>query len=54
MCEYDYEYFIITWERVRVRVLVDEFEYKHRPMIYILYKQHYCIFQSLKWEYSDS
>ena len=56
MCEYEYEYenCIITWVRVRVRVLVDEYEYEHRSMIYILYKQQYCIFQSLKSEYSDS
>ena len=56
MCEYEYkyDYFIITW--VRVRVLVDEYEYEYenRPMIYILYKQQYCIFQSLKRESSDS
>ena len=54
MCEYEYkyEYLIIAW--VRVRVLVDEYEYKYeyRPMIYILYKQQYCIFQSLKRESS--
>ena len=50
--EYKYEYLIIAW--VRVRVLVDEYEYKYeyRPMIYILYKQQYCIFQSLKRESS--
>ena len=50
MCEYEYkyEYLIIAW------ALVDEYEYKYeyRPMIYILYKQQYCIFQSLKWESS--
>ena len=57
MCEYEYkcQYFIITW--VRVRVLVDEYEYEYEyeywPMIDILYKQQYCIFQSLKREYSD-
>ena len=52
--EYKYEYLIIAWVRVRVRVLVDEYEYKYeyRPMIYILYKQQYCIFQSLKRESS--
>ena len=52
MCEYKYEYLIIAW--VPVRVLVDEYEYKYeyRPMIYILYKQQYCIFQSLKRESS--
>ena len=50
MCEYEYEYLIITW--VQVRVLVHEYEYQ--PMIYILYKQQYCIFQSLKRESSDS
>ena len=54
MCEYKYksEYLIIAW--VRVRVLVDEYEYEYRPMIYILYKQQYCIFQFLKRESSDS
>ena len=56
MCEYESEseYFITAW--VRVRVLVDEYEYEYeyRPMIYILYKQQYCIFQSLKRESSDS
>ena len=56
MCEYEYkyEYLIIAWVRVRVWVLVDEYEYKYeyRPMIYILYKQQYCIFQSLKRESS--
>ena len=40
MCEYKYKYLIITW----VRVLVDEYEYEYRPMIYILYKQQYRIF----------
>ena len=47
---------IITWVRVWVRVLVDEYEYKYEywPVIYILYKQQYCIFQSLKRESSDS
>ena len=58
MCEYEYqsEYFIIAWVRVRVWVLVDEYEYeyKYRHMIYILYKEQYCIFQSLKRESSDS
>ena len=58
MCEYKYksEYLIIAWVRVRVRVLVDEheYEYEYRPMIYILYKQQYCIFQFLKRESSDS
>ena len=56
MCEYEYEYLIIAWVRVRVRVLVDEYEYEYeyRPMIYILYKQQYCIFQCLKRESSDS
>ena len=59
MCEYEYKYecLIITWLRVRVRVLVDEYEYEYeyeyRPMIYILYKQQYCIFQSLERESSD-
>ena len=56
MCEYEYkyEYLIIAWVRVRVPALVDEYEYKYeyRPMIYILYKQQYCIFQSLKRESS--
>ena len=52
--EHKYEYLIFTWVRVRVqvqvRVLVDEYEYKYEywPMIYILYKQQYCIFQPLK------
>ena len=52
MSEYEYEseYLITAW--VRVRVLVDEYEYQ--PMIHILYKQQYCIFQSLKRESSDS
>ena len=56
MCEYEYEYLITAWVRVRVRVLIDEYEYEyeHRPLIYILYKQQYCIFQSLKRESSDS
>ena len=45
-----YEYLIIAWVRVRVRVLVDEYEYKEYE--YILYKQQYCIFQSLKRESS--
>ena len=56
MCEYKYksEYLIIAWVQVRVRVLVDEYEYEYRPMIYILYKQQYCIFQFLKRESSDS
>ena len=53
MCEFNYEYLIITWVRVRVRLLVDEYEYEYRPSIYILYKQQYCIFQSLKRESSD-
>ena len=46
MREYEYEYLIIAWVRVRVPVLVDEYEYEYeyRPMIYILYKQQYCIF----------
>ena len=37
MCES--EYLIITWVRVQVRVLVDEYEYKYEywSMIYILY-----------------
>ena len=52
MSEYEYEYLITAW--VRVRVLVDEYEYEYRPMIHILYKQQYCIFQSLKRESSDS
>ena len=43
--EYESEYLIIAW--VRVRVLVDEYEYEYRYMIYILYKEQYCIFQSL-------
>ena len=52
MCEYEYEseYLIIAW--VRVQVLVYEYEYRH--MIYILYEEQYCIFQSLKRESSDS
>ena len=56
MCEYEYEseYLIIAWVRVRVRVLVDEYEYEYRHMIYILDKEQYCIFQSLKRESSDS
>ena len=54
MCEYEYEYSITAWVRVRVRVLADEYEYEYRPMIYILYKQQYCIFQCLKRESSDS
>ena len=37
MCEYEYEYLIIAW--VRVRVLVDEYEHEYRHMIYILYKE---------------
>ena len=45
--EYKCEYLIITW----VRVLVGEYEY--RSVIYILYKQQYCGFQSLKMESSD-
>ena len=49
---YQYQYLIITW--VPVPVLVDEYEYEYWPMIYILYKQQYCIFQSLKKEFSDS
>ena len=58
MCEYEYEYeyLNITW--VRVRILVDEYqyeyEYEYRAMIYILYKQQYCIFQTLNGECSDS
>ena len=52
MCEYEYEYLIIVW--VRVWVLVDEYEYEYRHMIYILYKEQYCIFHSLKRESSDS
>ena len=52
--EYEYEYLIIAWVRVRVRVLVDEYEYEYRHMIYILYKEQYCIFQSLKRESLDS
>ena len=55
---YEYEYFLTAWVRVRVRVLADEYEYEYeyeyRPMIYILYKQQYCIFQCLKRESSDS
>ena len=51
MCQYEYEseYLIIAWVRVRVLVLVDEYEYEYeyRHMIYILYKEQYCIFQSL-------
>ena len=58
MCEYEYEseYLIIAWVRVRVRVRVrvDEYEYEYRHMIYILDKEQYCIFQSLKRESSDS
>ena len=52
MCEYEYESLITAW----VRVLVDENEYKFEywPMIYITYKQQYCIFQFLKRESSDS
>ena len=49
---------LITWllheYELWVRVLVDEYEYEYRPMIYILYKQQYCIFKSLKRESSDS
>ena len=54
MCEYEYEseYLIIAW--VWVRVLVDEYEYEYRHMVYIPYKEQYCIFQSLKRESSDS
>ena len=52
MCEY--EYLIIAWVRVRVWVLVDEYEYEYRHIIYIPYKEQYCIFQSLKRESSDS
>ena len=51
--EYESEYLIIAWVRVQVRVLVDEYEYEYRHMIYILYKGQYCIFQSLKRESSD-
>ena len=54
MYEYESEYLIIAWVRVRVRVLVDEYEYEYRHMIYILYKEQYYIFQSLKRESSDS
>ena len=58
MYEYEskYEYLIITWVGVRVRVLVDEYEYKneYRSMVYILYNPQYCIFQSLERESSDS
>ena len=52
--EYKYEYLIIVW--VRVWVLVDKCEYKYEywSMIYILYKQQYWVFQSLKRESSDS
>ena len=57
MCESESEseYLIIAWVRVRVRVLVDEYEYEYeyRHMIYILYKEQHCIFQSLKKESSD-
>ena len=56
MCEYEYEseYLMIAW--VRVRVLADEYEYEYeyQHMIYILYKEQYCIFQSLKRESSGS
>ena len=54
MCEYESEYLIITW--VRVRVLVDEYEYKYeyQSMIYILYRQQFCIVRSLTRESSDS
>ena len=54
MCKYEYEYLINTW--VSVRVLVDEYEYKSEywSMIYILYRQQYCIFQSLTMKSSDS
>ena len=56
MCEYEYEseYLIITWVRVRVWVLVDEYEYKYeyRSMIYILYRQQFCIVRSLTRELS--
>ena len=53
MCEYKYkyEYLIITW--VQVWVLFDEYEYRPMIYIYILYKQQYCIFQTLKRESSD-
>ena len=58
MCEYEYEseYLIITW--VRVRVLVDKFEYKceYRSMINILYSlywQQIFIVRSLTRESSD-
>ena len=56
MCEYEYkyEYLIITWVRVPVRVDEYAYEYEYRPMIYILYKQQYCIFQTLKRGSSDS
>ena len=56
MCEYESksEYLIIAWVWVQVRVLVDEYEYEYQHMIYILYKERYCIFQSLKRESSDS
>ena len=50
MCEYKYQYLIITWVGVRVRVMVDEYEYEYWSLIYILYKQQYYIFQSLKTE----
>ena len=54
MCQYEYKYeYFITWFRVRVLVDHDEYEYEYRPMIYILYMQQYCIFQSLKRESSD-
>ena len=54
MYEYESEYLIIAWVQVQVRVLVDEYGYEYRHMIYILYKEQYCIFQSLKRESSDS
>ena len=59
MCEYEYEYLIITWIQVQVRDLVDEYEYKYeyRSMINILYSMYrHQIFtvQSLTRESSDS
>ena len=56
MCEYKYKYEYLIITGVRVRVLVDEYEYEYEywPLIYILYKQQFYIFQSLKRESSDS
>ena len=60
MCEYEYEseYLIITWVRVRVQVLVDEYEYKceYRSVInilYSMYRQQIFIVRSLTRESSN-